>query len=65
MNKIKVERILILLGGVLILLKGLLPEYIDEEGILHEPFFLLPIGFGLIGIGLIIYVIKLIQKKKN
>lgn len=37
--------ILLLLGILCIIIKGLSVEYIDEEGFLHENFFLLPIGF--------------------
>ncbi len=38
--------ILILLGMLLLALKALTPEYVDAEGVLHEWFFLLPLGFG-------------------
>lgn len=55
------------LGFATILLKGLTVEYVDETGILHENFFLLPIGFSLIIIGIIIVLIGLIYyfKKNN
>ena len=36
---------LILIGIVLLLVKGMSVEYIDGQGILHENFFLIPIGF--------------------
>jgi transcriptional regulator with XRE-family HTH domain len=41
------------LGVMLWLIKGMTPEYIDEQGILHEAFFLLPLGFLLIAAGVI------------
>jgi len=47
------DRLLIILGVTLILIKAITPEYIDENGILHEAFYLLPIGFGLILVGII------------
>lgn len=36
---------LLIVGILLIALKGMTVEYIDAQGILHENFFLLPIGF--------------------
>ncbi len=62
--------VILFLGIVLILLKGLLPEYIDDEGFLHENFFLLPIGFLLIFIGITIFAVIKIKRgskgwKKN
>lgn len=51
-RKAKMNMISIIIGGVLILIgtmciviKGLSVEYVDSEGFLHENFFLLPIGF--------------------
>ncbi len=37
--------ILIVIGIILFLVKGMSVEYIDEQGMLHENFFLIPIGF--------------------
>ena len=53
------------LGALLIIIKALSVEYIDEVGILHESFFLLPIGFGFIFIGLIVMIVALICKLAN
>jgi len=36
---------LLCIGATLLLLKGMTVEYIDSDGILHENFFMLPIGF--------------------
>lgn len=53
-QKKKFSILLIVLGVVLIGLKGLLGDTIDSNGILHEYFFLLPLGFGCIFVGLIL-----------
>ena len=36
---------LIVIGIILFLVKGMSVEYVDEQGMLHENFFLIPIGF--------------------
>ena len=46
--------LLLLLGAACIVIKGMSVEYIDAQGVLHENFFLLPIGFLLLFSGLII-----------
>ncbi len=56
---------LIVLGIALILVKGILPETIDASGILHEHFFLLPIGFACLFIGIITLVITKIRLMKK
>jgi len=43
---------LFLFGLFSIILKAFIPEYVDSQGVLHEWFFLLPIGFGIIFIAL-------------
>ncbi|MGN1191174.1 MAG: DUF3955 domain-containing protein [Dorea sp.] len=45
--------VLLLIGVMLLVIKGMSVEYIDAEGILHENFFLLPLGFLCIFCGLI------------
>ncbi len=40
--------ILLLCGVFCLTAKALSPEYLDAAGYLHENFFLLPIGFGLL-----------------
>lgn len=52
---------LIILGITLILIKGMLKETIDASGILHEHFYLLPLGFACLFIGVIILVITKIR----
>ncbi len=46
----------ILLGIIFIIIKGLSVEYIDAAGVLHENFFLLPLGFFSIFCGLILFL---------
>ena len=56
------------LGTICLIIKALSVEYIDNSGILHENFFLLPIGFFLIFIGLIVLIIftfKVLKIKKK
>lgn len=48
--------ILLLIGVMLLMIKGMSVEYIDAEGILHENFFLLPSGFLCIFCGLISFM---------
>lgn len=56
---------LIVLGIALILVKGMLKETIDTSGILHEHFFLLPIGFLCIFIGVIILIVSKLSLMKK
>ena len=49
--------LLILMGAGCILIKAFSVEYIDANGILHENFFLLPIGFLFIFCGLLTFFI--------
>lgn len=56
MKKYKIQFSFIILGAISFFIKGLSGEYLDSQGILHEYFFLIPIGYlfifiGLIGIG--------------
>ena len=47
--------VLMLLGIMALVIKALSVEYVDAEGVLHENFFLLPIGFSCIFCGLIAF----------
>lgn len=51
-----------IIGAGCILLKAVLPETVDADGMLHEAFFLLPIGFAGIFGGAILMVIAGIRK---
>lgn len=50
---------LFIVGTITIVSKSFTPEYIDSQGFLHECFFLLPIGFGIIFVALCIFVVSL------
>lgn len=55
----------ILIGVMLIAIKGVSVEYVDANGMLHENFFLLPLGFLCIFCGLISFLtigIRIIRK---
>ncbi len=56
-----------ILGITTIILKGATVEFIDEAGILHENFFLLPLGFAFITLGIVTVLIGLASyyKKTN
>lgn len=47
----RISWLLIITGSLALLAKALAPESIDAAGVLHEPFFLLPIGFLLLFLG--------------
>lgn len=50
---VSIGALLLIIGLVLIVIKALSVEYIDDSGILHENFFLLPIAFAFIFSGII------------
>ena len=54
--------ITLIIGVLCIIIKAFTPEYVDSEGILHEYFFLLPIGFFFIFVSLILFIIIGIKK---
>ncbi|WP_057770552.1 DUF3955 domain-containing protein [Lactobacillus selangorensis] len=43
-----------LLGAVCFLVKAVIGVRVDSQGFLHEPFFLLPLGYLLLGISLVL-----------
>lgn len=59
----------LILGFVCFLLKAITVEYIDVNGMIHENFFLLPIGFTFIFCGLMTFVIAgfnaILKKSQN
>lgn len=61
--------VLLLIGIMLLFIKGMSVEYIDAQGISHENFFLIPSGFFLIFCGFISFVTvgvrTVINKLKN
>ena len=48
--------IFLLMGLLMLVIKGMSVEYVDAQGILHENFFLLPLGFLSIFCGWILFV---------
>ena len=55
----------IILGLISFVLKAIIGSTVDANGILHEPFFLLPLGYLLILLGIIFSLIYLIRNKKT
>jgi len=69
MKKAKISlitTIVLLLGGIICFaLFSMIGSTVDSSGILHEPFFLVPIGYLLLLLGIISGVIYLIQKLRK
>lgn len=55
---------LMIIGLLLFFIKSQTIEYIDEFGILHENFFLIPVGYLFLLMGLIVIVFNMIKYKK-
>ena len=49
---------LLLCGLICFIIKCLSNEYIDSNGILHEYFFLLPIGYLCVLVGILVLALK-------
>ncbi|MEA5020105.1 MAG: DUF3955 domain-containing protein [Gordonibacter sp.] len=47
---------LLLLGAACLVIKSMSVEYVDAEGLLHENFFLIPIGITLMFCGLVSFI---------
>lgn len=61
-----ITTVVLLLGGIgCFVLSMFIGSTIDSDGILHEPFFLIPIGYLFLLLGLISGVIYLWRKIKN
>lgn len=56
-----VGAVLMLIGFMCFFLKSITVEYIDAEGILHENFFFIPIGYLFLFVGLITALTGLIK----
>ncbi|NWK84537.1 DUF3955 domain-containing protein [Staphylococcus sp. GSSP0090] len=70
MKKLNISgTVLLILGVLAIVIKGFTPEYLDSNNILHEYFFLVPLGFSFIFVALCIFlssmVIFCIKKLQN
>lgn len=58
--------LLMVIGGILFLIKGFSKTEIDRNGFLQEPlFFLIPLGYLFIFIGLALFLIRFIKKQIN
>lgn len=57
-----VGAVLLAIGAALLIIKGMSVEYIDEDGMLHENFFLIPIAMLFILSSVVTFVIALIGK---
>ena len=55
---------LMVFGAVFFFIKSTSVEYVDESGILHENFFLIPMGYLFLFIGLLILIINLVKYLK-
>lgn len=55
-----------LIDGVLcFFLKSITADFIDSNGILHENFFFIPVGYGLIFVAIILSIISIVLSKKE
>ncbi len=63
---LKKTAFLLLVAGALCLLAfNLIGSTVDAQGVLHEPFGLLPIGFFLMVLGVLIYFYQGVKNKWN
>lgn len=53
--------VLLLVGVGLLVLKAVLPEYVDAAGILNECFFLVPLGFCFIALAALVFAVIFIS----
>ena len=58
----RAPEVLIVLGLCCLLATSLIGSYVDEDGWLHESFFLIPAGFFLILIGVLAWVVRKLKK---
>jgi transcriptional regulator with XRE-family HTH domain len=57
--------VLMIMGLMCLFIKANSVEYIDEQGILHENFYLLPVGFLFMASGLLVLVVMLIRGRRR
>jgi len=57
-----IAAVFILIGIACAVAYSLIGSYVDEAGMLHEPFGLIPIGYLSVFIGLVIGIVGLIKK---
>lgn len=57
MTAVIIGAVLLCIGAACLVIKGMSVEYIDAQGILHENFFLLPVGFLFMFCGVITFCV--------
>ena len=60
-----VSVILFLLGVLSLTAKSIIGAKVGKDGVLHDPFVLLPLGYLLVAVGIIIFVVTLIKNRKK
>ena len=63
-TKYKIATGLLIFGITCFILFYVIGSEVDEDGYLHEPFALLPLGFMSICLSMILYIVFAIIKKK-
>ena len=61
----KISFLLLVAGALCLLAFNLIGSTVDAQGVLHEPFGLLPIGFFLMVLGVLIYFYQGVKNKWN
>tara|TARA_B100000963_G_scaffold354584_1_gene371368 strand:+ start:620 stop:814 length:195 start_codon:yes stop_codon:yes gene_type:complete len=62
-KKFKVATFILSIGIICFIAFELAGSSVDKEGILNEPFFLIPVGWVLILISIVLYIFFAITKK--
>ena len=57
--------VLVIAGIACFIIKACSGEYIDASGVLHEQFFLLPVGYLSIFIGILCFIASMLIRKHN
>lgn len=60
-----VSVILFLLGVLSLTAKSIIGAKVGNDGVLQEPFVLLPLGYLLVAVGIIIFIVTLIKNRKK
>lgn len=54
----------ILMAFLFLFLYGLGPNYVDEQGVLHEWFGFIPLAYLSLGLGISIHIVKFVKRHK-
>jgi succinate dehydrogenase hydrophobic anchor subunit len=63
MKKINLTFVLFLISLVFFLLFSLAPSYVDDQGLLHEPFYLILLGYACLFLGVLSLIIGILKKQ--